>query len=221
MSHICCRVAIIHCCMRITHDHVVAFMEIRDRSFGTGVSSSGVVCLREGRASTRVINDGSSVAAADLFEGKEGELAWRTSVPSFSSGALAEILLCWLHKQTPLHAVILDATVFWTITLGPTSHGNMGSVLRCLVGVGDVHSCLERINVALCGVGKIERSPYMVVEDPSLAGVYAFFRRNKCDVDWVKRQVYGEMLVHVPETFPTKVATPEDISKRIAQQRES
>lgn len=198
-------------------------METRDHSFGRGVSLSGAVCLREGQARTKFINEGSSVSAADLFEGEEGELMWRTAVPAFTSGVLAEILLCSFNKQKALHAVILDATVFWTVTLRPippSSPQKLASIVRSVEGVRDLQSGLECVNGTLCGMGKIEKTPYVVVENPSLAGVYDFFRRNKCDVDWVKRQVYGERLVHVPENFPACVATPEDVSKKIVEQRE-
>lgn len=193
-------------------------METRDHSFGRGVSLSGAVCLREGQARTTFINEGSSVSAADLFDGNEGDLMWRTAVPAFTSGVLAEMLLCSFNKQKPLHAVVLDATVFWTVTLRPmplSSPQKISSLVRSVEGVRDLQSGLECINGSLCGIGKIERSPYVVVEDPSLVGVYDFFRRNNCDVDWVKRQVYGERLVHVPETFPRDVATPEEIRQKL------
>lgn len=196
---------------------------MKDRSITSGVSLSGAVSLREGRARTRVIHEGSSVSAADLVEGNEEEIVCKTSVTAFSADALVEILTCFLNKQTPVHAVILDVTVFWTITLTPVplaSAEKIGEILRSVEGVRDLQSGLQRINVALGEMGRVEKSLYVILDDPSLAGVYDFFRRKKCDVDWVKRQVYGVRLVHVPETFPPHVATPEDISKKIIQQRE-
>ena len=56
-------------------------------------------------------------------------------------------------------------------------------------------------------------------EDPSLILALDFFRKNRCDIDWVKKQIYGENVVFVPETFPSEVISLDNIIRKVKDRR--
>lgn len=83
----------------------------------------------------------------------------------------------------------------------------------------DLENSVGDLNLILRGLGRIERSPYVVLEEPALVKALDFFRRSACDVDWVKRQVHGERLIYVPENFPRDIVTPEEVVRRCEKQK--
>ena len=98
--------------------------------------------------------------------------------------------------------------------MAPPTQGSsdkMREIVTSFERGGDQKLSLGRVNTILRGIGRVERSPYVVVEDPALVVALDFFRRNSCDLDWVKQQVYGSRLLYVPETFPADVPTLEQV----------
>ena len=148
----------------------------------------------------------------DLLRRVHGEIRWQVVSRSPNPKQIAELLKSAFRQQGSIDAVLLGSEVFWRVIVAPPQ-------LKCLSKMRHVVSALEdsvedfalslgRVNASLSGIGRIERSPYVVVEDAVTVAALDFFRGHGCDLDWVKRQLYGERLLYVPETFPEDIPTP-------------
>lgn len=99
--------------------------------------------------------------------------------------------------------MLLGAGVFWRVHVSPPTFSSGAKICDIVSSVARVHDKnlgLGRVNTILGGIGRVERSPYVVVGDPLVVAL-DFFRHRPCDLDWVKQQVYGRRLLHVPENF--------------------
>lgn len=198
--------------MEISQLHVSAFLRTRDRYFTRGVAASGVFrCSNDAvhaEELERVDNK------CDLLCKQDGEMRWQIIFHDPHSQQLSEILQCAFMRQKPIDAVLLGSEVFWRIVVTPPPlkcSVKMQNAVRGVLGVDNLHMNLGCVNTALRGIGRIERSPYIVVEDAVTSLALGFFRRHGCDIDWVKQQLYGKRLLYIPETFPVDIHTLRDV----------
>lgn len=205
--------------MEITQRHMAAFLNTRNRLLPTGVAAWGLFRCRNGDVRTEVLGQSGSVCTTHMLRRHQGDLGWKTVSRDLRCEEVSEMLQCSFKEQRPIDAVLLGATVFWRVIVAPPAQGSSDKIRDMLTSFergGDNSLSLGRVNAILRGIGRVERSQYVVVEDPALVVALDFFRRRSCDLDWVKQQVYGSRLIHVPESFPVDVPTFEELMTKSA-----
>jgi len=200
--------------MEITREHVQTLLRTRDESFHKGVPASGLFHCREGKLFAEIVREGGCFCGSELLRHSDGVVAWRTFFGDVKSAELAALLVCSFDQRKPVDAVLLGATAFWRVVLTPRADKSCTEAARDIAKIGVLNGCISQVNTILEGIGRVQRSPYVVLEDPSLVTALDYFRRSGCDLDWVKEQVYGKLLHYVPENFPQRVATPEEIVRK-------
>lgn len=200
--------------MEITQSHMAAFLHTRNRLLPVGVTTWGLFRCRNGEVHTEVLGQSDAMCTTGLLRQHQGDIGWKTVMRDLRCKELSEMLQCSFKEQRPIDAVFLGATVFWRVIVAAPNQCSSDKIRDIVTGFergGDDGLRLGRVNTILRGIGRVERSQYVVVEDPALVVALDFFRRNSCDLDWVKQQVYGSRLLHVPETFPVNVPTLEEV----------
>ncbi|CAM9706771.1 unnamed protein product [Ectocarpus sp. 6 AP-2014] len=198
--------------MEISQLHVAAFLRTRDRYLASGVAASGV--FRCSNDAVRAEELGRVDNKCNLLCQQDGEMRWQTIFDNPHSQQVSEIVECSFMRQKPIDAVLLGSEVFWRIVVTPPPlrcSVKMLNVVRSVREVDNFAKNLGCVNAALSGIGRIERSSYVVVEDAVTALALGFFRRHGCDIDWVKQQLYGKRLLYIPETFPSDIRTLQDM----------
>lgn len=197
--------------MEIAREHTRTLLDTRDVSFRRGVPASGLFHCRDGKFFAEIVREGECFRGGDFLRRIPGVIAWRTVFGNVKGAELADMLTCSFEQRKVVDAVLLGANEFWRVILTPREGKRYGVAASKLAKMGVVDNCVVQVNTALEGFGRVQRSPYLVFEDPSLTTALDFFRRSGCDVDWVKEQVYGKRLCYVPENFPKDVTAPEEI----------
>lgn len=198
--------------MEISELHVAAFLRTRNRYFASGVAASGVFRCSNEAVHTEEL--GGVHGTCQLLCHEDGEMRWQTVFHDPHSQQVSEILECAFVRQKPIDAVLLGSEVFWRIVVTPPPlkcSVKMRDAVRSVRGIDNFHTNLGRVNAALHGIGRMERSPYAVVEDAVTVLALGFFRRHGCDIDWVKQQLYGKRLLYIPETFPGDIRTLQEV----------
>lgn len=136
---------------------------------------------------------------------------WRTLEHSqINCCELAYLVMVAYSEQRRVTVFFIGDAVFWTVVIPSPAISSKQLLLeveRGLRGVKARHPDTIMLNSIFRGLGHIERCRYVVVEDPSLVMALDYFRRHDCDVDLIKRKVYGNNVVFVPESFPVHVPT--------------
>lgn len=200
--------------MEITREHVQTLLHTRDESFRKGVPASGLLYNSEGKYLTQIVREGEDFCGTELLRQNNGVVAWRTYPKDVTSTELAALLTCSFDQRKAVDAVLLGKTAFWRVMFTPRADRSCTEAARDIAKIGVLDGCITKVNTILKGIGRVQQSPYKVLEDPLLVSALDYFRRSGCDVDWVKEQVYGKTLNYVPETFPRDVATPEQIVRK-------
>ena len=197
--------------MEITQSHMTAFLHARSRFSPNGAAAWGMFHCRNGDVQTEVFEQPERMCAAHLLRQRQGDIGWKTVPTDVHYEEVSEIIQCSFTKKRTIDAVLLGPAVFWRIIVAPPASCSGEKISEI---ISSVKLTLGRLNAALRGIGRVEKSPYVVVEDPALSVALDFFRRNSCDLDWVKQQVYGKRLLHVPQAFPEHVPAFEEILPR-------
>lgn len=200
--------------MEITQSHMTAFLHARNRFLPNGVTAWGMFHCRNGDVQTEVFERPERMCTTHLLRQRQGDIGWKTVPTDVRCDEVSEIIQCSFTERRSMDAVLLGPAVFWRIVVAPPASCGGEKVREIVSSVNLGLTSLGRLNAALRGIGRVERSPYVVVEDPALSVAFDFFRRNSCDLDWVKQQVYGRRLLHVPQAFPEHVPAFEEVLPR-------
>lgn len=184
-----------------------AISRIRDGSYQSKLQASGV--LEGACCHPRAWDDAVLTYRGSGF-------IWRTLVNyHFNCCEIAWMLMAAHAKQKKICAIFIGSTDFWRVTIQLCPPLNARDLLleveRLLKRVTLKNPDTITINSLLRGLGHAERCRYVVVEDPSIVRAFDFFRKNKCDLDFIKLQVYGANAIYVPETFPACLPTLENV----------
>lgn len=190
---------------------MAAFLRARNRFLPTGVTAWGMFHCQNGDVQTEVFEQPERMCTAHLLRQRQGDIGWKTVPTDVCSDQVSGVIQCSFTEQRSIDAVLLGPAVFWRIIVAPLASCS-GEKIREIVS--SVNTSLGRLNATLRGIGRVEKSPYVVVEDPTLSVALDFFRRNSCDLDWVRQQVYGKRLLHVPQAFPEHVPPFEEVLPR-------
>ena len=198
--------------MDLTPTHMLALLDARDNHAHRSGPVAGVLRCRNGEVRTEVVHRGRSGTSSDLFREQRGELKWMTIESAITCTEIADLVNCSHAEQKTIDGVLLGRTYLWRILITAQTKNKVevGDITRKLKSMGGEFE----VNSALAGIGRIEKSPYVVTEDPSLSAALDIFRENACDMDWVKRQVHGTHTLFVPENFPRDVPTPDQVLER-------
>lgn len=197
--------------MDITQSHMAAFLRVRNSFLPTGVTAWGMFHCRKGDVQTEVFEQPERMCAAHLLRQRQGDIGWKTVPTDVCREEVSGIIRCSFTEQRSIDAVLLGPAKFWRIIVAPTTSCSGEKIREIVSSVSLGLTSLGRLNATLRGIGRVEQSPYVVVEDPALSVAFDFFRRNSCNLDWVKQQVYGRRLLHVPQTFPEYIPAFEDL----------
>ena len=194
--------------MEITQRHMAAFLHARSRFLPNGVAAWGMFHCRNGDVQTEVFEHPERMCTTYLLRQRQGDIGWKTVPADVCCEEVSRIIQCSIDEQRSIDVVLLGPTVFWRVVVSPPASWD-GDKIREIVS--SVHTTTGRLNATLRGNGRVEKSPYVVVEDPTLDVALDFFRRHSCDLDWVRQQVYGKRLLHVPQAFPKHVPAFEEV----------